>query len=184
MATKVVYTSLDDIPQVRLSRLAPTCIKTCPRFMPTCARASEPGNSSPSKRARYKSSNSPISSKTTMTASNRHLRKTSVVHLSRSPCAFLVCYSPIPLPDTPFLDRHSLEFDSTISDCKIAYDRVDKWARAEKPPFSVNWAAFRPVIRKEAKGVILSISPFNYPVWLSLGPMVRPFFLPFLFVGL
>ncbi|KAG6377370.1 NAD-dependent aldehyde dehydrogenase [Boletus reticuloceps] len=55
----------------------------------------------------------------------------------------------------PSLEVAFLELDSTIGDCKIAYDRVDKWARTEKP-----------------KGVVLSISPFNYPVWLALGPMI------------
>ncbi|KAH7887098.1 Aldehyde/histidinol dehydrogenase [Phlebopus sp. FC_14] len=72
----------------------------------------------------------------------------------------------------PPLETAFLELDSTISDCKIAYDRVEKWARTEKAPFSINFAAMRPVIRKEPKGVVLSISPFNYPVWLALGPMI------------
>ncbi|KAG1729284.1 Aldehyde/histidinol dehydrogenase [Suillus lakei] len=72
----------------------------------------------------------------------------------------------------PPLEASFLELDSTISDCKIAYDRVDKWARSEKPPFNIKFAAFRPVIRKEPKGVVLSISPFNYPVWLALGPII------------
>lgn len=30
----------------------------------------------------------------------------------------------------------------------------------------------RPLIRKEPKGVVLIISPFNYPVMLALGPLV------------
>lgn len=72
----------------------------------------------------------------------------------------------------PPLEASFLELDSTISDCKIAYDRVDKWARTEKAPFNIKFAAFRPVIRKEPKGVVLSISPFNYPVWLALGPII------------
>ncbi|KAG6330166.1 hypothetical protein ID866_8923 [Astraeus odoratus] len=72
----------------------------------------------------------------------------------------------------PGLETAFLELDSTISDCKIAYDRVEKWARTEKAPFNFHFAAFRPVIRKEPKGVVLSISPFNYPVWLALGPMI------------
>ncbi|KAG2156901.1 Aldehyde/histidinol dehydrogenase [Suillus bovinus] len=72
----------------------------------------------------------------------------------------------------PSLESSFLELDSTISDCKIAYDRVEKWARTEKAPFNIKFAAFRPVIRKEPKGVVLSISPFNYPVWLALGPVI------------
>ncbi|KAG1775564.1 Aldehyde/histidinol dehydrogenase [Suillus placidus] len=72
----------------------------------------------------------------------------------------------------PPLEASFLELDTTISDCKVAYDRVDKWARTEKAPFNIKFAAFRPVIRKEPKGVVLSISPFNYPVWLSLSPVI------------
>ena len=40
---------------------------------------------------------------------------------------------------------------------------VDKWARDEKPAFSVNLFAMRPRVRKEPKGTVLIISPFNYP---------------------
>ena len=65
-----------------------------------------------------------------------------------------------------------MELDATISDCKLAYDRVEKWARTEKAPFSLEFFATNPVIRKEPKGVVLLITPFNYPVWLTLGPMV------------
>lgn len=71
----------------------------------------------------------------------------------------------------------SLEINPTISECKQAYDSVSKWAKPESPPFSVNFFAFRPVIRKEAKGTVLIISPFNYPLWLSFVPLVRTPFL-------
>lgn len=33
----------------------------------------------------------------------------------------------------------------------------------------------RPLIRKEPKGVVLIISPFNYPIFLALGPVVCTF---------
>ncbi|KAH7920037.1 aldehyde dehydrogenase [Leucogyrophana mollusca] len=72
----------------------------------------------------------------------------------------------------PSLETAFLELDSTISDCKIAYDGVEKWAKTEKAPFRINFTAFNPVIRKEPKGVVLIISPFNYPVWTAIGPMI------------
>jgi hypothetical protein len=50
---------------------------------------------------------------------------------------------------------------------------VDKWSKPTKPPFSLNFAAMHPLIRHEAKGTVLIISPFNYPIWLSIGPLVR-----------
>ena len=37
------------------------------------------------------------------------------------------------------------------------------------PLFSLNFAAMCPLIRHEAKGTVLIISPFNYPIWLSTG---------------
>ena len=53
-----------------------------------------------------------------------------------------------------------------------SYNGVDKWAKPESPPFSVTFAAMKPVIRKEPKGTVLIICPFNFPVWLSLPPVV------------
>ena len=66
----------------------------------------------------------------------------------------------------------SLEIHPTIGDIKDAYNNVEKWSKPEKAPFSLNFAAMRPVVFKEAKGAVLIISPFNYPLWLSLPLMV------------
>lgn len=54
-----------------------------------------------------------------------------------------------------------------------AYHNVAKWCKPERAPFSLNWFATKPTIRKEPKGVVLIISPFNYPVFLALRPLVR-----------
>jgi len=66
-----------------------------------------------------------------------------------------------------------MEIGSSITEIKTAYSNVDKWAKPEKPAFSLNFTVMRPVIYKEAKGVVLIISPFNYPLILTLGPLVR-----------
>ncbi|KII87684.1 hypothetical protein PLICRDRAFT_141625 [Plicaturopsis crispa FD-325 SS-3] len=71
----------------------------------------------------------------------------------------------------PPLETGMLEIGPTIGDAKTAYENVEKWAKSEKPPFSFNFFAMRPLIRKEPKGVVLIISPFNYPLWLSIGPI-------------
>jgi len=68
----------------------------------------------------------------------------------------------------PELECYFLDINPTIGDVKHAWANVEKWAKPEKPPFSMTFSAMRPVIYKEAKGVVLIISPFNYPVWLSL----------------
>ena len=40
--------------------------------------------------------------------------------------------------------------------------------------FDLNWFASGPRIRKEPKGVVLIIAPFNFPILLLLGHLVRP----------
>jgi aldehyde dehydrogenase (NAD+) len=49
---------------------------------------------------------------------------------------------------------------------------VEKWAKPEKPPFSITWTPFRPTVAKEPKGTVLIINPFNYPVWLNFVQLV------------
>lgn len=55
----------------------------------------------------------------------------------------------------------------------MAYKNVAKWAKPEALPFDLTSTPMRPVIRKEPKGVVLIIAPFNYPTFLALGPLVR-----------
>lgn len=66
-----------------------------------------------------------------------------------------------------------METVPTIGEVMEQLNGVDKWSKPTKPPFSLNFAAMRPLIRHEAKGTVLIISPFNYPIWLSIGPLVR-----------
>jgi aldehyde dehydrogenase (NAD+) len=65
------------------------------------------------------------------------------------------------------------EIGIAITEALTAYRNVEKWSKPEHPPFSLNFAAMRPVIRKEPKGLVLIITPFNYPVFLSFSPVVR-----------
>ena len=69
----------------------------------------------------------------------------------------------------------SLEIGAAISEAKDAYCNVEKWSKPQKPGFSLTWTLMRPVVRKEAKGVVLIIAPFNYPLWLTFVPLVRAF---------
>ncbi|KAI9509301.1 NAD-aldehyde dehydrogenase [Russula earlei] len=63
-----------------------------------------------------------------------------------------------------------LELGSTLTEVMTAYHNVAKWSKPEKARWSLNYFAMNPTIRKEPKGVVLIISPFNYPLWVSLGP--------------
>ena len=59
-----------------------------------------------------------------------------------------------------------------LNDIKKTYYRIDKWVKPDSTPFSPLWAAVNPKIRKEPKGVVLIMAPFNFPVLLLLGPLV------------
>ncbi|KAI0035803.1 NAD-aldehyde dehydrogenase [Vararia minispora EC-137] len=71
----------------------------------------------------------------------------------------------------PALETDVLEVGGTLHEIKDAYDSVARWARPQRAPFALNYAAMRPTIRKEPKGVVLIIVPFNYPLLLTLEPL-------------
>ncbi|KAK0480714.1 NAD-aldehyde dehydrogenase [Armillaria novae-zelandiae] len=63
------------------------------------------------------------------------------------------------------------EIGPSLSEIKEAYSNVEKWAKPEKPGFSMTYTPMRRVIYKQGKGIVLIISPFNYPVNMSFGPV-------------
>lgn len=67
----------------------------------------------------------------------------------------------------------SIEAGGTLSEVMDAYHNVATWSKPERARWSLTFFAMKPTIRKESKGVVLIISPFNYPMLLSLGPLVR-----------
>ncbi|KIP07205.1 hypothetical protein PHLGIDRAFT_71410 [Phlebiopsis gigantea 11061_1 CR5-6] len=69
----------------------------------------------------------------------------------------------------PPIESDLLDINPSIGEAKDAYDNVEKWARTEKTRFDFNWFASGPRIRKEPKGVVLIIAPFNFPILLLLG---------------
>jgi len=71
----------------------------------------------------------------------------------------------------PVLECRMMETVPTIGEIVEQLNGVDNWSKPTKPPFSLNFAAMRRLIRHEAKGTVLIISPFNYPIWLSIGPL-------------
>ena len=69
----------------------------------------------------------------------------------------------------------SLEVNGTLLGFTGAYDDVEEWSAPTKSPFSLLLFTLFPVTRKELKGVVLIISPFNIPFFLSLTPLVHAF---------
>jgi hypothetical protein len=65
-----------------------------------------------------------------------------------------------------------MELINLVSGTLYAYKNVEKWAKTEVAPFNVNFFAMDPRIRKEPKGTVLIIGPFNFPLWSLLSPLV------------
>jgi acyl-CoA reductase-like NAD-dependent aldehyde dehydrogenase len=70
---------------------------------------------------------------------------------------------------------NSLELNPTLKEIYTAYKNVAKWAKPEYVSFSIVYGPMRPHIRKEPQGTVLIISPFNYPLFLTIGPLVCQF---------
>ncbi|KII83226.1 hypothetical protein PLICRDRAFT_58530 [Plicaturopsis crispa FD-325 SS-3] len=71
----------------------------------------------------------------------------------------------------PALETRLVDIGASIHEALYAYNNVSTWAKPEKAPFSLNWGATSPVIRKEAKGVVCIIVPFNVPLWCLISPL-------------
>ena len=71
--------------------------------------------------------------------------------------------------------HYSLDIAPSLSEVLTQIKNVEKWSKPSRPPFNINFFPMRPLIRKEPKGVVLIISPFNFPIILSLGPLVCAF---------
>ncbi|KAJ6502092.1 NAD-aldehyde dehydrogenase [Mycena sanguinolenta] len=69
------------------------------------------------------------------------------------------------------LETNLLEIGASLSEILDAYKNVESWVKPEKPALSLTWMFMRPTVLKEPKGVVLIISPFNYPLWLCVSPM-------------
>ncbi|CAL1704113.1 unnamed protein product [Somion occarium] len=71
----------------------------------------------------------------------------------------------------PALEADFMEMTSTLGDIHDSYNNVGKWAKDEKAPFSALWYFMNPTVRKEPKGVVLIIGPFNFPILCLLMPL-------------
>ncbi|OBZ72513.1 Aldehyde dehydrogenase family 3 member H1 [Grifola frondosa] len=72
----------------------------------------------------------------------------------------------------PPSETELLDLSPVFSEVRLAYDNVEKWAKPQRAPFSLNWFAMSPTTKAEPKGVVLIIAPFNFPLFLLLSPLV------------
>ncbi len=65
----------------------------------------------------------------------------------------------------------------SVSAAKYCLKHIDKWSRAEKrtPNFPLGLFGARAELRYEPKGVIGIVSPWNFPVVLTIRPLVQAF---------
>jgi len=71
----------------------------------------------------------------------------------------------------PIMEANFLEIGASISESLRAYKDLDKWAKPDSAPFTINFGAMAGKVRKEPKGVVMIIVPFNYPIWLTMSPL-------------
>jgi hypothetical protein len=60
----------------------------------------------------------------------------------------------------------------SLTEVKRAYSKVEKWSKPEAAPLQLNYVLSKPTVRKEPKGVVVIIVPYNYPLWLTFSPLV------------
>lgn len=64
------------------------------------------------------------------------------------------------------------ELYPVISEIKEALRHLPRWMKPRKVPTPIGLLGSAGTIRYEPRGVVLIISPWNYPIYLSLGPLV------------
>jgi aldehyde dehydrogenase (NAD+) len=70
------------------------------------------------------------------------------------------------------LETSLMETTVCLSECAEAVANIYKWTKTTKPPFNLNWTPMNPRLRREPKGVILMVVPFNFPLFLTVSPLV------------
>lgn len=64
------------------------------------------------------------------------------------------------------------ELYPVIAEIKDALRHLPRWMRPRKVPTPIGLFGSAGTIRHEPRGVVLIISPWNYPIYLTLGPLV------------
>ncbi len=58
------------------------------------------------------------------------------------------------------------------AELRLAIRQMERWMAPERVPAPLAFTGTRAWIRPEPKGVVLVLSPWNYPLYLSLGPLI------------
>jgi aldehyde dehydrogenase (NAD+) len=72
----------------------------------------------------------------------------------------------------PAVETDLTEIKTTIDEVQYAIDHLDEWMAPSRVGTPRLYAGTRSEIRYEPKGVVLILAPWNYPLNLTLGPLV------------
>ncbi|OJT15103.1 Beta-apo-4'-carotenal oxygenase [Trametes pubescens] len=72
----------------------------------------------------------------------------------------------------PPQETDMLDFGTVYNDLKQAYDNIEKWVKPKSPGFNPKFFVMSPSYAPQPKGVALLIAPFNFPMFLLIGPLV------------
>ncbi|KIJ27614.1 hypothetical protein M422DRAFT_190818 [Sphaerobolus stellatus SS14] len=65
------------------------------------------------------------------------------------------------------VEAYTNDIGPVIKEALLAHDKIESWVKPERGPFDPNFFIFSPQFHKQPKGVVLVISPFNYPLYCS-----------------
>ncbi|KAI0788166.1 Aldehyde/histidinol dehydrogenase [Fomes fomentarius] len=70
------------------------------------------------------------------------------------------------------------DFGPVFKDVRLAYDNVEQRTKPQSIEFNLKYIAMSPKLKAEPKGVVLIISAFNLPLYLTLSPLLLAQLLP------
>lgn len=72
----------------------------------------------------------------------------------------------------PYAESELTEIHTVLEEINYAVKRLSKWMKPKKVKSPITLFGSKSYIRYEAKGVVLVLAPWNYPVYLFLSPMI------------
>ncbi|KAI4747996.1 aldehyde dehydrogenase [Aureobasidium sp. EXF-12298] len=73
----------------------------------------------------------------------------------------------------PFYEAYLTEIGWVLNDIIFTVNNLEKWAKEESASdVPLTFMPMRPRVRKEPLGIVLILGAFNFPVQLSLGPLI------------
>ncbi|KAI0749981.1 aldehyde dehydrogenase [Daedaleopsis nitida] len=71
----------------------------------------------------------------------------------------------------PHLETELYEFGPVFKEVRLAYDNVERWTQPQSVDFNISYWAMGPKLQAEPKGVVLIVSAYNLPLFLTLSPL-------------